>query len=95
MATIEQRKTIDGKIRYRVLVRLRGYPAQTATFERKTDAKKWGQATEAKIREGRYFSDNEARKHTLSELVVRYIQTEISKKGSYAPTQQRQLVVPA
>ena len=55
MAVIQERKDKNGKIRYRALVRLKGYPAQSATFERKTDAKKWGQDTESAIRHGRYF----------------------------------------
>jgi hypothetical protein len=36
MAYIEKRKTQDGDIKYRVLVRLKGHPIQTATFERLT-----------------------------------------------------------
>ena len=39
MAMIETRTNADGSTSYRVKVRLRGYPAQTATFARKTDAK--------------------------------------------------------
>ncbi len=38
MATIEARKTSDGKTSYRVKIRIRGFPAQSATFERKTGA---------------------------------------------------------
>lgn len=41
MATIQERKTQDGKVTCRVQVRLKGYPPQTATFSRKTDARKW------------------------------------------------------
>jgi hypothetical protein len=33
MATIEARKTPDGKNGYRVKIRLRGFPPQTATFD--------------------------------------------------------------
>jgi len=32
MATIEKRKDQDGKIRYQVRIRLKGYPTQVATF---------------------------------------------------------------
>jgi hypothetical protein len=46
MATIEKRETQDGKTSYRVKVRLKGYPVQTATFSKMTDAKKWVQDTE-------------------------------------------------
>jgi len=41
MASIEKRTTSDGNTSYRVKVRLKGYPVQTGTFERLTDAKKW------------------------------------------------------
>jgi len=91
MASIQQRKTNDGKYRYRVLIRLSGYPPQTATFDRKTDAKKWAQATESKIREGRYFVSNEAQKHTLAELTKRYITNELPKKPGSAASQKTQL----
>ncbi len=52
MAYIQERKTEDGKIHFRVQVRLKGYPSTTATFERKTDAKLWAQQTESAMREG-------------------------------------------
>ena len=72
MATIEKRETENGKITYRVKVRLKGYPAQTATFNRLTDARKWIQDTESAIREGRHFKTSEAKRHTLGELIDRY-----------------------
>lgn len=72
MATIEKREPKDGKATYRVKVRLKGYPTQSATFERLTDAKKWAQHTEAAIREGRHFKTAEAKKHTFDDLVKRY-----------------------
>ena len=72
MASIEKRTNSDGEITYRVKVRLRGYPSQTATFKRLTDAKKWAQSTEAAIREGRHFKTAEAKRHTLADMVDRY-----------------------
>jgi hypothetical protein len=47
MASIEKRVTDNGKVSYRVKVRLKGYPTQTASFDRITDAKKWAQHTDA------------------------------------------------
>ena len=79
MASIEQRRTTDGKVSYRVKVRLKGHPLQTATFERRTDAKKWAQQVEAAIREGRYFKTVEAKRHTLAEMVNRFINDELPK----------------
>lgn len=80
MAVIQERKSADGKIKYRALVRLKGHPPQSATFERKTDAKKWGVQTEAAIREGRHFKTVEAKKHTFGEMIDRYVQNEIPKR---------------
>lgn len=73
MASIQKRKSKDGEVSYRVQVRLKGYPTQYATFDRLTDAKKWGQSTEAAIRENRHFKSSEAKKHTVSDLIDRYI----------------------
>jgi len=50
MATIKTRTAKDGTPRYTAEVHLKGYPAQTATFKRKTDANKWIQDTESAIR---------------------------------------------
>jgi hypothetical protein len=65
MANIQQRKSADGSVSYRVQIRLKGYPAEHATFARKTDAKLWAQQVEAAIREGRHLVTNEAKKHTV------------------------------
>ncbi len=72
MARIKIRTAADGTARYTAEVRLKGYPAQAATFKRKTDANKWIQDTESAIREGRHFKTAEAKKHTLSEMINRY-----------------------
>jgi integrase len=72
MACIEKRETKTGEVTYRVKIKLKGYPPQSATFQRLTDAKKWAQQTEAAIREGRHFKTAEAKKHTFSDLAIRY-----------------------
>jgi integrase len=73
MASIQKRTAKDGSTSYRVLVRLKGYPPQSATFPRRTDAKRWAQDTESAIREGRHFKTAEAKRHTLADLIDRYI----------------------
>jgi len=101
MATIRERRTKDvvdenglvskkGETHYQAIVRLRGFPPQTATFRRKTDAKKWASKTENDIREGRYFRTAEARKHTLAELVDRYLRDVLPRKSATVRRQQRQ-----
>ena len=88
MATVESRQTPDGKKAYRVKIRLKGFPTQTATFERRTDAKAWAQATEAAIKEGRHFKTAEAKKHTLADLIERYRQDVLPKKSRDAQRNQ-------
>ena len=72
MATIEKRESSAGVV-YRVKVRIKGRPTQTATFARITDAKKWAQITEGSIKDGKHFRNSEAKKRTLNELLDRYI----------------------
>ena len=91
MANIEKRITSDGKASYRVKVRLKGYPVQTATFERITDARKWAASTESAIKEGRHFKTSEAKRHTLAELINRYIRDVMPSKPKSAADQTQQL----
>ena len=80
MATIETRRSADGTIGYRAKVRLKGFPSESATFERKTDAKEWAKQTETSMRQGRHFKTAEAKKHTVGEFIDRYLH-EIEKKN--------------
>lgn len=73
MPTIERHTAKCGEVTYRVKVRLRGFPPQSATFKRLTDAKHWAQDTESSMRDGRYFKHTEAKRHLLSELIDRYV----------------------
>jgi len=76
MASIKKR-TSNGQTTYQVQVRLKGYPQQTATFKRLTDAKKWASDTESDIRHGRHFKTIEAKKHTFAEMIDRYIEKKL------------------
>lgn len=91
MATIQERKSRDGKTTYRVQVRLKGHPIQSATFDRKTDAKKWAVNTESAIREGRHFKTSAAKKHTLANLIQRYIDQILPTKPKSQYKQSIQL----
>ncbi len=76
---------------YKATVRLRGYPTQTETFKRLTDAKKWATDIESDMSNGRHFPTNEARKRTLTELIDRYIRDELRKKPRSEAKQKSQL----
>jgi integrase len=91
MASIRKRTNSKGETSFFVEVRLKGFPPQRATFNRKTDATKWASNTEAAIREGRYFKTSEARKHTLAELVDRYVRDVLPQKPKSRAKQTSQL----
>jgi integrase len=80
MASIDKRIDKDGKVTYRVRVRMRGQ-SLSETFTRKTDAKAWAKQTEAAIQEQR-LNGTEARKHTFEQLVDRFIEYELQDRKS-------------
>jgi integrase len=84
VATIRSRKRTDGTVHYQVQVRLKGHPTETASFRRKTDAKKWAQQTESAIREGRHFGTRAAKKHSLADVVTRYKRDYLDTKKTRA-----------
>lgn len=89
MATIEKR-TAKGETVYRVKVRMKGYPPQSSTFKRLTDARIWAKDIESDIRHGRHFKTFEAKRHTLAELIDRYMTGPASDKKDF-PQKVRQL----
>src|SRR5882724_11250732 len=92
MAVIDRRTAKDGTISYRVRVRKKGYIPQIASFPTLQAAKKWGTMIEGQMIEGRHFPTNEAKKHTLGDLLLRYEQEVMSqKKWSTTATQQYRL----
>lgn len=91
MACIEKRTHDDGAVSFRVKVRVKGFPAQSATFARRTDAKIWAQQTESAIREGRHFKTVEAKRRTLADVVDRYVATVLPGKPKSQVKQTQQL----
>jgi integrase len=70
MASIEKRISKDGKTSYRVKVRVRGFPPESGTFERMSDAKRWSADVESAMKAGRYFGAS--KRHTFKELCEEY-----------------------
>lgn len=75
MASIQKRKNSSGDTSYRVQVRLKGYPPQQATFSRLTDARDWAQQTETAMKQRRFFKTAEAKRHTVADMIDRYLET--------------------
>ena len=80
MATIEKRLGPNGKPAYRVRIRLRGFPARSKSFTRKTDALQWAQRIESSIRGGEYVPSPEAMRRTVAEMIDRYIENTLPHK---------------
>ncbi len=72
MATIRQRGN-----RWQVIIKRKGHPPQSQTFELKKDAEKWGRLQERLMDVGQWVDRSEAEQTTLEELLDRY-QREVS-----------------
>lgn len=86
MAHIRQRTNDDGTTAYQVQIRLKGFPPECASFKRLTDARKWAAATESAMREGRHGLTTEAKRHTVADLIDRYVRDVMPTKKN--PTKQ-------
>ncbi len=77
MATIRQRAN-----RWQCIIKRKGYPTQTKSFELRKDAEKWGRLQERLLDAGQWVDRTEAEQTTLSDLLDRY-RREISptKRG--------------
>jgi hypothetical protein len=64
------------------MVRRKGYPTESAYFDRKIDAQSWARSIETKIDEGKHPVGSEARKHTLGDLIDRYCLEVLPQKKS-------------
>lgn len=79
MGTIREVTKKDGSKSYHAEVRMRGYPDQRDSFRTRNLAKKWIQDTESAIRDGRHFKTVEAKRHTVGEMIDRFISQWLSK----------------
>ncbi len=81
MATYQKRKTKKGETKYRAMVRHKGFPTESATFDRLTDAKSWAREIEVDMKTGKYFRYGEAKRHTVTEMIERYNKEVASMKS--------------
>jgi len=73
MATITHR----GDFQYQAVIRRKGYPTQTRTFETKRDAEIWATVTEAAMF-GRKFKDTRELKHTTLKMSLQKYREEVT-----------------
>lgn len=84
MAIIERIETSKGKVRFRARIRIAGFPSKTATFDKMGDARSWASEVESDMRLARYLPDRVAAKHTVSEMIDRYL-AEMEKASQNRP----------
>lgn len=84
MQGIEKRTNKDGSFTYRARVRIKGHPFISESFNSLTLAKKWKRNTESAIEQGGFQYSPEEKKHTLADLINRYIETVLPTKPKNA-----------
>lgn len=83
MGSIREHTKKTGEKTFHAEVRLKGFPPQRDSFRTKSQAKQWIQDTESAIRDGRYKSYAASRRHTVNDLIDRFIIQELSKHPKY------------
>ena len=76
----------SGRNTYQVVVRLRGFPLQTATFDKLKDAKEWAVTRESDLRQQRYHHDGTAKKYSVGDLIHQYIEKILYTKTTKEKT---------
>ena len=82
MATTRERIGKNGTT-YQVQIRIKGAAPQTKTFKRKTEAKLWGQQTEAALRKGEALPTTENRRRTIGELINKCVDGPLKQNVAY------------
>lgn len=81
MATITER----GDYQFQAIIRRKGYPAQTKTFESRADAERWIREIETNIDSGYFRDRREVERTTLGQALQRYLDVITpTKRGKVA-----------
>ncbi len=80
MATFRQRKGPAGQKVWHMQVRRRGWPPQTATFDKKSDAEGWAFQVESEMKKGAFVSRSEGEGATLRDALDRYEREILPRK---------------
>lgn len=85
MASIRKR----GPYQWEARIRRKGYPAQSKTFEKKSDAESWARDIENEMDRGVFVSRKEAEATTLHEALNRFIEDYIPRLKAVANETRR------
>ena len=85
MATINKR----GPYQFQAIVRRKGYPRQTKTFEARADAEVWARAIESKMDDRSFRNRRELAKVTLHHALERYLNSVTPTKRGHVQERGR------
>jgi hypothetical protein len=83
MGSIREVIKKDGTTSYHAEVRIKGCSPQRDSFRTRTLAKKWIQDIESAVPDGRHFRTSESKRHTVKDLIDRFIKEWIPKDPQY------------
>ena len=87
MATINKR----GPYQHQVIVRRKGYPSQTKTFETRADAEIWARSVESKMDDRTFRDRRDLAKVTFRDALERYVTTVTPAKRGRVQERNRVL----
>ena len=82
MTQISKRTSSNGKISWRVRIRVLGYPERSKIFPTKTAAKEWASTIEADLARGVDMISKEALTKTVGQMIDRYIKHYLPTKSA-------------
>jgi integrase len=83
---------LTGEVAYRVQVRRKGRPPESAHFPNRKEAVAWAESLETSIREGRHFPHAAAKRTSFDALAKDYVETVLAEFGAKERlTRERQL----
>jgi integrase len=83
---------LTGAVSYRAQVRVKGRPAESATFSTRKKAESWAKALESAIEDGRHFPHAAARRTSFDALCADYVKTVLAEfDAKEKTTRERQL----
>lgn len=91
MATITKR----GDYQFQAIIRRKGYPSQTKTFESRADAERWAREVEANIDTGYFRDRREVERTTLGQALQKYLEQISPKKRGLVAERNRILQLQA
>jgi integrase len=89
--TIFKRTDLKNSKPWRAVVRIKGYPTISRTFDRKQEAEDWKREVTQQIKSGKYRFTKLSQKKTVAELIDCYIQDAVNEHHKSADDTKRHL----